>query len=56
MGRDWENRKTKAEAEGFNPRARMGRDRHRLCNHVDRFCFNPRARMGRDRILMSMMP
>ena len=34
---------------GFNPRARVGRDRHRMGERLRPGRFNPRARVGRDR-------
>jgi len=36
--------------EGFNPRARVGRDRRKTLTPIDMISgFNPRARVGRDR-------
>ena len=34
--------------EGFNPRARVGRDDPSPANRPRPGCFNPRARVGRD--------
>ena len=38
-----------AAETGFNPRARVGRDRQPLARVSDGYGFNPRARVGRDR-------
>jgi len=41
---------------GFNPRAREGRDKLRFTAHLEAESFNPRAREGRDRTKTQLMP
>ena len=48
MGRDAQVQSPCRIRQGFNPRARMGRDLPQgICTSRSE-CFNPRARMGRD--------
>ena len=42
-----------AAYEGFNPRARTGRDRESVISAPPPIRFNPRARTGRDRELLT---
>ena len=37
--------------QGFNPRARVGRDKALTMDQIDMLRFNPRARVGRDKAL-----
>ncbi len=48
MGRDFADDLGDVDGNGFNPRARVGRDTAVAVVLVVVVCFNPRARVGRD--------